>query len=1062
MMLHLVLFSIALLDAAAGYRPVIIIHGLFDGPKQFTKLASFISQTHPGTNVTTVDLYDDMASLKPLWEQVKGFKTAMGQMMENATDGVHLICFSQGGLVCRGVLATIPKHNVHSLIFLSSPLAGQYGDTSYFKYFFPKYIKSKIYHLCYTLFGQKISICNFWKDPHQRERYLKTNNYLALLNGEREHPNITQWRKRFVSIKKLVLIGGPDDGVITPWQSSFYGFYDSNETVVEMKAEDWYLKDAFGLKTLDSRGDLVQFPGRDFRTSSSAEPHMASSRMTTRSKSEGCRVCGCDLKGNQRRWLFGGQNRKGGQAQTPTPSFSKESASTLPLSRSAQSSPWGSTLSLGSSYKSHTLPTPNKGMDPLSVLTHILGQSVPRGNRQGEFICSKCVFVLERVFKFDTVIARVKVLSRERLQKLNQERDHLRRWVRSIYRQRNPSDLRSRGSSSEDDAELREGGSGSAYREMLRDNMALSAYECWSEKSDSCPYFRRTGERCGKGKNCECCDSLRVSDSDYESVCGIPRHLPEQALSPCGLSRNKSQSMPLHWSRVLSSSSSPASLAGSCHSLRVRSRTGSAQSLDSLDGADPFDWPEEQPVNMDSILQELKGIEGKPVQSPAGSRIPVLGRAQEQNGVRTAGSPKVELVRVLNFGDQQEDEVDGESEDILTELRDEFVPLHRGVATGRVHLAVRQLREQLDQAQARIRTLEAGLREGTQSNSSNGSQSEPSMPMHQHSSSEDENGLIHHLSHSLQSRERVIQECVTLIRKLCVELGAGLEEADKLIRKVTLTETRSECEGVSEAEFSELKEREHGLQKELEALRQAGKGRDRDLITLNTVLQCNQDVINHLRVELAEKTRSLQDMQKEREIWKERDSALGAALQEKETLVSRLQEALKSSRKDVQALSDSLIGRGLPGGGAETALVSQVQEKETLLAACLKDQEQHTGTMKQEVSNLLTALKDAETVIQDQRLSHQQAIGELTEQLRCTRKELREAIKENKEAEQAWHAEKAKRDIDEGRLKESLQKRDKLIEQVLLDAEKRDGMLIELQQNISSKLEPRDALKHTL
>ncbi|XP_036411694.1 lysosomal thioesterase PPT2 [Colossoma macropomum] len=258
MILHLVLCGIALLDAAAGYRPVIIVHGLFDGPKQFTKLASFINQTHPGTSVTTVDLYDDMASLKPLWEQVKGFKRAMGPMMEKATDGVHLICFSQGGLVCRGILATIPKHNVHSLIFLSSPLAGQYGDTSYLKYFFPKYIKSKLYHLCYTLFGQKISICNFWKDPHQRERYLKTNSYLAFLNGERKHPNLTEWREHFLSIKKLVLIGGPDDGVITPWQSSFFGFYDSNETVVEMKAEDWYLKDVFGLKTLDSRGDLVQ------------------------------------------------------------------------------------------------------------------------------------------------------------------------------------------------------------------------------------------------------------------------------------------------------------------------------------------------------------------------------------------------------------------------------------------------------------------------------------------------------------------------------------------------------------------------------------------------------------------------------------------------------------------------------------------------------------------------------------------------------------------------------------------------------------------------------------
>ncbi|XP_062873404.1 lysosomal thioesterase PPT2-A-like [Trichomycterus rosablanca] len=243
---------------AAGYRPVIIVHGLFDGPRQFTKLSEFITQTHPGTSVTTVDLYDDMSSLKPLWEQVNGFEKVVAPIMQNAKDGVHLICFSQGGLVCRGLLAKLSKHNVHSLIFLSSPLSGQYGETSYLKNVFPKCLKSKIYHLCYNHLGQKISICNFWNDPHQRVRYLQSSSYLALLNGESKHPNLTEWRENFLNIKKLVLIGGPDDGVITPWQSSLFGFYNSDEKVVEMKHQQWYQNDVFGLKTLDSEGAVDQ------------------------------------------------------------------------------------------------------------------------------------------------------------------------------------------------------------------------------------------------------------------------------------------------------------------------------------------------------------------------------------------------------------------------------------------------------------------------------------------------------------------------------------------------------------------------------------------------------------------------------------------------------------------------------------------------------------------------------------------------------------------------------------------------------------------------------------
>ncbi|KAF3839507.1 hypothetical protein F7725_018224, partial [Dissostichus mawsoni] len=52
------------------------------------------------------------------------------------------------------------------------------------------------------------------------------------------HLTFSAWRENFLRIKKLVLIGGPDDGVITPWQSSHFGFYDSNETIVEMRNQE--------------------------------------------------------------------------------------------------------------------------------------------------------------------------------------------------------------------------------------------------------------------------------------------------------------------------------------------------------------------------------------------------------------------------------------------------------------------------------------------------------------------------------------------------------------------------------------------------------------------------------------------------------------------------------------------------------------------------------------------------------------------------------------------------------------------------------------------------------
>ncbi|XP_004073825.1 lysosomal thioesterase PPT2 [Oryzias latipes] len=247
----------------SAYKPVIIVHGLFDSPKNLLNLQRFISESHPGTNVTIIDLFDGYESLKPLWTQVEGFKAVIYPIMQNAADGVHFICYSQGGLVCRGILSTLPEHNVHTFISLSSPQAGQYGDTDYFKDVFPECVKSEIYHFCYLGIGQRFSICNYWKDPHHKDLYVNVSSYLALLNTEKPHPNATEWRKNFLKIQKLVLIGGPDDGVITPWQSSQFGFYDDNETVVEMQKQDFYLSDAFGLKTLAAREDLITctFPG---------------------------------------------------------------------------------------------------------------------------------------------------------------------------------------------------------------------------------------------------------------------------------------------------------------------------------------------------------------------------------------------------------------------------------------------------------------------------------------------------------------------------------------------------------------------------------------------------------------------------------------------------------------------------------------------------------------------------------------------------------------------------------------------------------------------------------
>uniref|UniRef100_A0A096LTG3 Uncharacterized LOC103154663 n=1 Tax=Poecilia formosa TaxID=48698 RepID=A0A096LTG3_POEFO len=787
--------------------------------------------------------------------------------------------------------------------------------------------------------------------------------------------------------------------------------------------------------------------------------------MSSTRKNELCRICGGSLQGNQRRWLFAAQNRRNNPPGTPTGSVRGGS-----LTRSTQSSPWGSTLSLGSSgslsRSQVSLSSPSKSVDILTVLTHILGQSVPRNGRTGEFVCGKCVSALERVFKFDTVIARVRVLSSERLQKLTQERDKIRQWVRQNYRQRHPQELRSRSSASEEDSEAEREG----YRDMLKNNMALSEYECWSERWDTCPYFIRTGKRCRKGKGCEGCDSLRVSDSDYESVCGIPRHMPS---SPLELTRDKSRSMPLHWHGV--PRSSPPSLTGSSLSLRAPSRTESLHSLDTLDGNDPFCSLGDQAVSF--VLTELRSIEGKPLGSPSGSKIPVLGR----KGGKNPGPASPRVSRVLIFGDLENGggQMEEEDGDVLTELRDEYMPLQRENSTGRLQSAVRHLRAQLDQAGTRIRTLEAELRRAGPDQAAPDSAAELLTPEEGGGAS-----VLQSLGHALHSRERLIQfsvsplsealadrtvtwtcfcvsasqECLVLIRGLCVESGTGAELGTRLTGKLleTLKELLSDNKVALETLRSEAAEAERSLAAEVEALRRAGRDREADLDTLRTVLQSSQDVVNELRASLEDRERRLGEAETQQELWRRRDAATASVLKDKDALILNLQQRLD------HPVSRSGSGPNLHLYCGSLEIGQQSTGSEEQAAARLKTAEENSATLCEEVTKLSAAVQASQELLQAQQQSHAQTVSSLTARLRDAQQQLSQAEEQQKKTDRERRTSREDGERRERLLRESLQKRDRLIEQILVDAEERERLLQDLQQNLQNKREPVTAVKHTL
>lgn len=93
--------------------------------------------------------------------------------------------------------------------------------------------------------------------------YRKYSKFLPYVNNEIDVYNNSDYKTGLIKLKRMILIGGPDDGVITPWQSSHFGYYDNNSSVIEMRGRTIYKNDTIGLKTLDKRGKLklITVPG---------------------------------------------------------------------------------------------------------------------------------------------------------------------------------------------------------------------------------------------------------------------------------------------------------------------------------------------------------------------------------------------------------------------------------------------------------------------------------------------------------------------------------------------------------------------------------------------------------------------------------------------------------------------------------------------------------------------------------------------------------------------------------------------------------------------------------
>ncbi|XP_009705244.1 PREDICTED: myomegalin-like, partial [Cariama cristata] len=311
---------------------------------------------------------------------------------------------------------------------------------------------------------------------------------------------------------------------------------------------------------------------------------------------ETCRICARELCGNQRRWIF------------------------------------------------HTAAKLNLQV----LLSHVLGRELCRDGKS-EFACSKCAFMLDRIYRFDTVIARIEALSIERLQKLLLEKDRLKFCIASMYRRNNED------SSTDDRA-----GDGTVdlsnlpdvrYAALLQEDFAYSGYEYWTDQEEHSlePHSCHASEGVSnRPRRCRGCAALRVADADYEAICKVPRKVARSI--SCGLSSRWSASMGNEESSVCDvAESTSARVPVDGESMEEGTPASSVESLDTTVEASPpqhkdedadkgvkgngkcDDFSDDRMTPNSSLsgnrlelaLSLIKTLDYKPLQSPRGSRLPI-------------------------------------------------------------------------------------------------------------------------------------------------------------------------------------------------------------------------------------------------------------------------------------------------------------------------------------------------------------------------------------------------------------------------------------------------------
>lgn len=261
-----------------SYLPVICLHGMGSNANACSTMKSVVQSSHHGTFFWSLAMYENAASFVSLNIQVNTIlKTLKARVLTDTRfwRGFHLVCHSQGALLCRCITEAWDNHKIHTLVSLAGPQMGVWS-TAYLENYvdvFANYpaLANITVENAYRIFNgtawqRTFNIANLWHDAHHEQDFLDNYMFLPIYNNLVGHEDMDQYKSNFASLKQAVFLMGDFgsydfDGGVGPWQSGVFGYYGTNftdyRTMKDVTQHRIWIDDTIGLRALDDQNRLV-------------------------------------------------------------------------------------------------------------------------------------------------------------------------------------------------------------------------------------------------------------------------------------------------------------------------------------------------------------------------------------------------------------------------------------------------------------------------------------------------------------------------------------------------------------------------------------------------------------------------------------------------------------------------------------------------------------------------------------------------------------------------------------------------------------------------------------